>query len=241
MSRVIFVVPLCAWALTACPIDDVRDGIGLPCSIAGKACPFDYTCVPDDKDAPDEGVCAPIADYGQECPPPTYPVRDQKVLDDDVVIDDSADFLRTKDVATVHGGLEVRSPGAGGVFLLGDDALCPLAGLQHTDGALIVGETNAPTLDGLQNFAYAGGGIVVHSNPNLTDVRGLQNVVLAEEPDGQNIALINNAALDADAIAELREALAETSPTLQIRDCGNRDSSERDCGTLLNSLLPGGE
>lgn len=216
---IFFVVVACA----GCPIDGVRDGIGAACTVDGDVCPFDHTCLPDDPDDPSTGLCAPILDYGS-CPAPAYAQKPSKTEDKDVVVDALADVDKLKDVAHIEGGLKLEFPGAGGLLELGD--LCGFAGLQRVDGAAQITETDATSLDGLQGLAFVGGGVLVNSNGELTDVMGLQNLVVATPPRGRDfgVALSNNRNLDEDAIQELREALRASAPTVKLFTCGNKNS-----------------
>lgn len=237
MKPTVVVVVVVAAVLAGCPIVGVRDGIGAPCTVDGAPCPFDHTCLPDDVSDPAGGRCAPILDYGS-CPAPAYAQKAGKVLDDDLTVDDGADVGKLEGVTHVQGELRFEAPGPGGLLPLGD--LCAVRGVQRVDGELLISELDVPTLDGLQGLAQAGGGVVVHANGSLTDVLGLQNLVVAAALPGRDfgVLLANNRDLDEPAIEALKTALADSAPTVKVFACGNKNSPAafQTCPNL-NDLL----
>ncbi len=218
-----------------CPINGVRDGIGVACTVDGDVCPFDHTCLPDDAADPNDGLCAPILDYGS-CPAPAYAQKAQKKEDKDVVVDAADDVAKLEDVATIAGQLRIQPPGPTDLLTVGD--LCGFEGVQHVGGALLVVQTDITTLDGLQNLSFVGNGVLVNGNGELVDVLGLQNLIVAVPPDGRDfgIALANNRKLDEDAIKALRDALADSAPGVKVFNCGNKNSAIALCPNL-NDLL----
>lgn len=223
---------------SGCPLDNSRDGIGRACDVDGDVCPLDHTCLPEDAEDPGDGLCAPILDYGS-CPAPAYPQKASKTIDDDgLQVDTPGDVDKLEGVATIEGNLDLDAPGT---ILLNVGDLCALAGVQHIDGRLTINATDVTTLDGLQGLAFVKDGILVHGNPDLEDVMGLVNVVVAEPPTDRDfgIALANNTSLTEAAIQELKTALATSAPTVRIFDCGNQDSPipRRTCDGLVLDLL----
>lgn len=239
VSRVVGVGVVVAGAVSGagCPIDGVRDGIGRPCDVDGPVCPLDHTCVPDDAADPGAGLCAPILDYGS-CPDPSYPQKPTKTEAEAVVVDDAADLGKLEDVATLDAGLKIAASGFGELLAIGD--LCAISGVQHVGGALVVTGTDLTTLDGLQGLSFVGGGILINANGDLVDVLGLQNLIVANPPDGRDfgVALSNNRSLDEPAIDALRDALRESAPGVKIFSCGNKNTpvAFADCPSF-NDLL----
>jgi hypothetical protein len=130
---------------------------------------------------------------------------------------------------------------AGTVLRLGD--LCRVAGVQQVTGSLLVAQTDITSLDGLQGMGAVGAGVGIAANPNLTDLLGLINLMGVTPPDaGQafSVVIADNAALPAEAIRALREALSPR-PDIQIFACGNRlatgENNQIICPVDVNRLL----
>jgi hypothetical protein len=218
----------------ACAIADNRDGIGRLCT-TDAACPLDHFCLLDqpagDVDVA-EGRCAPVVDYGESCPQPSWPVKSGGTLEGNQDIKAEADLLRFVDVTSVVGQMRILDD-AGASVELGD--LCGLAGLQRVTGALMITETDAPSLDGLQALAAVGGGILVVDNVNLVDVSALANLQFAPPPEGRNFPVLfaRNTNLEVDAVNDLANALEPAG--IRVFECGNKGAGP--CNLDLPSLL----
>jgi hypothetical protein len=216
-----------------CPVASVTDGIGQPCTVDEAPCPADHFCqfeAPTAED-PGPGVCAPVIDYGA-CPPPTWPIRVDRVVDGDRTVSDVGGLLDLDGVRRVAGELVLEPSGPVGALAVGD--LCPLAGLQHVDRLLVVRNLDVTTLDGLQAVGFAGG-IAVIDNADLEDVAALQNLQLAVPPDVTTVGVFiaNNRALDPALVDALAATLGARGVT--VTGCGNR--GQIDCDPSFATLL----
>ena len=223
MKSLNVVVLMCLFALGGCAKTGLVDGIGAPCNVTGATCPFDHTCLPDDDADSSSGRCAPILDYGS-CPSPTYAQKVGTVIDKAITVDEVADLAKLEGAIDISAELRFEAPGPGGLLQLGD--LCALHGLQRVGGQLLISELDVATLDGLQGLGVAAGGVVVHANGSLTDLLGLQDLVVANALPGRDFGVLiaNNRALDEPALQALKDAFAATSPNLKIFACGNKNS-----------------
>jgi hypothetical protein len=230
-------------AVGACPIGEFRDSIGTSCVVDEDVCGTDYVCFIND-DADDNGLCAPVADYGA-CDEPTYPVGAGDVVseDDAVRVESSSDVETLNGAVRVEGNLLIDDPRPVGTIDIGED-LCGLSGLQQVTGSLLISQTRLKTLDGLQGLSFVGAGIGVASNPELTDLMGLANLMRVRVPEnsdsGVTVVIADNDNLDNDAIAEFRAAL-EDRPSIVIHACGNlrarQENDDNECADILDRIL----
>jgi hypothetical protein len=219
--RRLMVGAVVASGVSGCAISDVRDSIGRACVVDGDVCGTDHVCFVDDDD--DDGLCAPVVDYGA-CDEPTYPVGAGEVAenDDGVIRVESAAELEDLDgVVKVEGNLFISPASAIGTIDV--DSLCVLSGLQQVTGSVLISQTNLVTLDGLHSLSFVGKGIGIARNPELTDLMGLANLMRVVGPSADaraTVVIANNLNLPEDAITEFRAALADR-PSIRVFTCGN--------------------
>jgi hypothetical protein len=222
-----------------CPLTGPRDGIGQPCVVDGEVpCAPDHVCRA--ADGALDGLCAPIVDYGRNCPPPTHSQRPGAIRSERLEVDDPAALALLEDVVRVEGDLVLDGPFTGP--LLAVDPLCGLSGLQQVTGTLLIAQTNLQTLDGLQSLSYVGGGIGIAGNPSLVDLSALANVIRVDVPDDARFSIViaENRSLPREALRGLKDALAER-PSITIAACGNLAAAEENtapaCGVEINRFL----
>lgn len=228
MTRMLLVLTLLGGSACAIPSDDLLPGIGQPCRVSEGLCPVEHTCRPESPGT-DNGVCAPVLDFGA-CDKPTHPAgRVGTVEEGDVVVDEAADANKLDDVRLIKGALTVaRRPQE---LDLGD--LCHFRTLQRVGDTMALGNTDVKDTSGLQSLTSVRHGLALFGNGELRSLEGLQNLVEIEPcTDGtRSVQLIiaRNDRLPASAIDTFLDDLeVRLGKAPQVLRCENGPVTDRD-------------
>lgn len=254
MSRTTFVTPFVLlmglFLLSGCPIGpaDPLGGFGAPCAVREGTCDLEHVCQPRAAGAL-QGVCIPVKTFGacDEDEPVTHaPGRQGEQEDVEILSIESAEQAALLDnVRAVTGRVQVFKQGQDNVKL-GD--LCSFRALQSVGDGLGIGDSDVTTLDGLQSFTSASGGVAIFDNTNLTNLDGLANLTaITTREVGDNgrfdVLIAGNPALPPATVArfvsQLKERVGRDLVVVACNNGGQLDCSATD-RTLLTSLIQNG-
>jgi hypothetical protein len=241
--RAVLVLAALVVAATGCGIapNDPLPSLGANCAVAEGTCGIEHVCRPNTPGA-ERGICVPVASYGAACDaseavshPPGRNGTDEN--NDQLVITSASDATSLlDDVRSVTGQVRTESDG-NALIALGN--LCAFKDLQRVGNGLGIAKTDLVDLNGLQSLTSVAGGLAIFSNPQLTSLAGLENLVHLEpgEVEGQefDIALINNEDLEDDvADAFIADLEARVGRDLIAVVCSN---DGRDCPPAVQLLV----
>ena len=223
-----------AWTFVSagCAIgaNDALPSLGRPCVVSAGRCGIEHVCQPD---VPGDraGLCVPVASYGAACgalEPVTHPAGADGIDDTatrELTIDAPEDLPRLEGVRSFAGLLRIQREGAGPPIELG--TLCGARDLQQIGEGFGIGRSDLTDLSGLQSLTSIHGGLAIFSNPALSSLAGLENLVditpRTLEGVAFDIVIAGNGRLTDAVIAEFTAAVQERSGrALEVVACGNQ-------------------
>jgi hypothetical protein len=159
------------------------------------------------------------------------------------IVDVSVKAATTADLTTAHvqGARKLKDLRIANNRATADVDVCALAGVQRVENTLVIADSNATTLDGLQTLTSAGAGIAIVNNAQLTSLAALSSLVAVGTHTSSaigaqdfQILIAANHALPASEVDALR---ARLPTSITVKSCGNEGGgADTGCTALAPTL-----